>query len=144
MQKKKKTRSISHSCKIHGRLVSRENQKGGGKADWSDRFAVLIPMIFTDFSLSDCALTDPGYVRIMAGRRAYTFIFARVCVHFLLERCVLTDLLAVAGCIGNRPRWAEWSRRSPRERKVPGSNPACADIFPGSSYASDFKIGLAL
>ena len=32
-------------------------------------------------------------------------------------------------------------RRPPRERKVPGSNPACAGIFSGSSHTSDFKIG---
>ena len=29
----------------------------------------------------------------------------------------------------------------PRERKIPGSNPACARIFPGSSHTSDLKIG---
>ena len=32
-------------------------------------------------------------------------------------------------------------RRPPRERKVPGSNPACVGIFSGSSHTSDFKIG---
>ena len=32
-------------------------------------------------------------------------------------------------------------RRPPRERKVPGSNPACAGIFSGSSHTSDFNIG---
>ena len=32
-------------------------------------------------------------------------------------------------------------RRPPRERKIPGSNPACAGIFPGSSHTSDLKIG---
>ena len=32
-------------------------------------------------------------------------------------------------------------RRLPRERKVLGSNPACAGIFWGSSHTSDFKIG---
>ena len=32
-------------------------------------------------------------------------------------------------------------RRAPRERKIPGSNPACAGIFSGSSYASDLNIG---
>ena len=36
---------------------------------------------------------------------------------------------------------AKWLRRPPRERKVPGSNPACDEIFPGSSHTSDFKIG---
>ena len=32
-------------------------------------------------------------------------------------------------------------RRPPRERKVPGSNPACAGIFSGSSHTSDLKVG---
>ena len=36
---------------------------------------------------------------------------------------------------------AEWVRRPPRERKVPGSNPACAGIFSGSSHTSDLNIG---
>ena len=36
---------------------------------------------------------------------------------------------------------AKWLRRPPRERKVPGSNPACDGIFPGSSHTSDLKIG---
>ena len=31
--------------------------------------------------------------------------------------------------------------RPPREWKVPGSNPACAWIFSGSSHTSDLKIG---
>ena len=31
-------------------------------------------------------------------------------------------------------------RRPPREGKIPGSNPACAGIFSGSSHTSDFKI----
>ena len=32
-------------------------------------------------------------------------------------------------------------RRPPRERKIPGSNPACDGIFSGSSHTSDLKIG---
>ena len=32
-------------------------------------------------------------------------------------------------------------RHPPRERKIPGSNPACAGIFSGSSHTSDSKIG---
>ena len=36
---------------------------------------------------------------------------------------------------------AKWLRRPPRERKVPGSNPACAGIFSGSSHTSDLNIG---
>ena len=36
---------------------------------------------------------------------------------------------------------AKWLRRPPRERKIPCSIPACAEIFSGSSHTSDFKIG---
>ena len=36
---------------------------------------------------------------------------------------------------------AEWLRRPPQERKIPGSNPACDGIFPRSSHTSDLKIG---
>ena len=32
-------------------------------------------------------------------------------------------------------------RRPPRERKIPGSNPASDGIFSGSSHTSDLKIG---
>ena len=32
-------------------------------------------------------------------------------------------------------------RRPPRERKILGSNPACAGIFSGSSHTSDLNIG---
>ena len=32
-------------------------------------------------------------------------------------------------------------RRPPWERKIPGSNPACAGIFSGSSHTSDSNIG---
>ena len=32
-------------------------------------------------------------------------------------------------------------RRPPRERKVPGSNPACTRIFSRSSHTSDLNIG---
>ena len=31
--------------------------------------------------------------------------------------------------------------RPPRERKILGSNPACAGIFSGTSHTSDLKIG---
>ena len=36
---------------------------------------------------------------------------------------------------------ASWLRRLPREREVPGSNPASAGIFSGSSHTSDLNIG---
>ena len=39
------------------------------------------------------------------------------------------------------PSLATRLRRPPRERKIPGSNPACGGIFPGSSHTSDLKIG---
>ena len=54
----------------------------------------------------------------------------------------------------SKPFWVEFLahdrlvglvvRRPPPERKVPGSNPACAGIFSGSSHTSDLKIGTPL
>ena len=35
-------------------------------------------------------------------------------------------------------------RRPPRERKVPGSNPACDGIFSRSSHTSDLNIGTSV
>ena len=35
-------------------------------------------------------------------------------------------------------------RRPSRERRIPGSNPACDGIFSGSSRTSDSKIGTAV
>ena len=45
-------------------------------------------------------------------------------------------------CMSIRPTasLAKWLRRPPRERKAPGSNPACAGIFSGSSHTSDLNI----
>ena len=39
------------------------------------------------------------------------------------------------------PLVGQVARRLPRERKIPGSNPACAWIFLWSSHTSDLKIG---
>ena len=36
---------------------------------------------------------------------------------------------------------AKWLGRQPREQKILGSNPACTEIFLGSSHTSDLKIG---
>ena len=33
-------------------------------------------------------------------------------------------------------------RRPPRERKIPGLNPACYGIFSASSHTNDLKIGI--
>ena len=46
--------------------------------------------------------------------------------------CTYADMYRV----GRSPRWL---RR--RERKIPGSNLACIEIFLGSSHTSDLKIG---
>ena len=45
------------------------------------------------------------------------------------------------GCLTSHRLVGLVVRRPPRERKIPGSNPACAGIFSGSSHTSDFKIG---
>ena len=51
-------------------------------------------------------------------------------------------LVRPLGCLCQRTALlALWLRRPPLERKIPGSNPACAGIFSGSSHTSDIKIG---
>ena len=70
----------------------------------------------------------------------------RLFICFISE--IYADMLFVAMCVEH------WSfsprenhlvgpvvRRPPREREIPGSNPACAGIFFGSSHTSDLKIG---
>ena len=52
-------------------------------------------------------------------------------------RC--SSLQLFASVWGTAPL-AQWLRRPPWERKVPGSNPACAEIFSWSSHSSDLNI----
>ena len=73
-----------------------------------------------------------------------------ICPHTTHYIVVITTIIALKG-----PVWdlftisslrhnrldGQMVRRPPRERKVPGSNPACARIFSGSSHTSDLKIG---
>ena len=46
--------------------------------------------------------------------------------------CLFVSFYRLAGLVVRRP---------PRERKIPGSNPACAGIFSGSSHTSDSTVG---
>ena len=50
------------------------------------------------------------------------------------QTCQGNDVLFVLGLVGLVVR------RPPRQRKIPGSNHACAGIFLGSSHTSDKKI----
>ena len=60
------------------------------------------------------------------------FVFAQYT--YILEHIFTTvyRLVRLVGLVVRRP---------PRERKIPGSNPACDAIFSGSSHTSDSKIG---
>ena len=49
-----------------------------------------------------------------------------------LHKCGYVCLYRLVGLVVGRP---------PRERRIPGSNPACGGIFSGSSHTSDLKIG---
>ena len=65
------------------------------------------------------------------------------------RNCSLSFLFVRAVCSGRLPVvYANPNhlvglvvRRPPRDRKIPGSNPACAGIFSESSHTSDSKIG---
>ena len=49
-------------------------------------------------------------------------------------------LVFVEWCVNGHRLVGQVVRRPPRERKIRGSSPACAGIFPGSSHTSDLKI----
>ena len=72
-----------------------------------------------------------------------SFIMLQVLNHFMSNKndtCIYPRTKGNAVVVSTTSL-AKWLRRPPRERKTPGSNPACAEIFQGSSHASDFKIG---
>ena len=55
------------------------------------------------------------------------------------------DLLTITPQVSESDRLVGLvARRPPQERTIPGSNPACAGIFAGSSHTSDSKIGTAV
>ena len=51
---------------------------------------------------------------------------------------VVTGVPSLKSQVGLSLKTPHW----PRERKIPGSNPACAWIFSGSNHTSDFKLAL--
>ena len=67
--------------------------------------------------------------------------FARTMVRADPYRDTLSMLLDVERPRNNYRLVGLVIRRPPRERKIPGSNPACAGIFSGSSHTSDSKTG---
>ena len=72
------------------------------------------------------------------------------CTHFLTSDLFCTDLPVWRMSCQTLPwpllvilltPYSLVVRRPPWERKIPGSNPACAGIFSGWSHTSDLKIG---
>ena len=81
----------------------------------------------------------------------YTYLCPIICLSICLSVCLLAYLsVSAANWSGSYPQSVRSlviyrlvdlvARRPPRQRKVPGSNPACAGISSGSSHTSDFKI----
>ena len=69
----------------------------------------------------------------------YVCVFVLFCSVFYVSVFVLfCSLFSMSVCLCC---FVPCFARPPRERKVPGSNPACARIFSGSSHTSDLKIG---
>ena len=65
--------------------------------------------------------------------------FLCVCTHILIYASVYIYIYI---CTHTHDRLVgQVVRRPPRERKIPGSNLACAGIFSGSSHTSDLNIG---
>ena len=83
----------------------------------------------TPFTLSAfCCLPLSCYVGVSLSC-CFRFVFVFVS-QSLCHSCPGSDRLV--GLVVRRP---------PRDRKIPGSNPACAGIFSGSSHTSDLKTG---
>ena len=73
-----------------------------------------------------------------------SFIMLQVFHHFMSTKhdmCIYPFRTKGSAVIVSTASLAKWLRRPPREGNTPGSNPACAEVFPGSSYTSGLKIG---
>ena len=78
---------------------------------------------------SDCSNT----VERTAGRRGWDLV-----MHYLLHWFSVLHIGWLLSIV--TASLASWLRRPSRERKIPGSNPACTGIFSGSSHTSDLNI----
>ena len=76
-----------------------------------------------------------GFLFSVSYSLTFYLLFSSVIVHLLffsVMSVLSSHLDRLVGLVVRRP---------PRERKIPGSNPACAGIFSGSSHTYDSKIG---
>ena len=78
------------------------------------------------------SLPHPLYYRL------FVCVFVQACLK--LQRWNLCFHKSVEACMLRHRLVGLVVRRPPREQKIPGSNPACDGIFPGSSHTSDLKI----
>ena len=86
----------------------------------------------------------------LLGVVVFVSVYIHVCMHACvcicsvfvsLSRSVCLSLLTSVSVSLSDRLVGLVVRRPPRKRKVRGSNPACAGIFPGSSHTSDLQIG---
>ena len=96
---------------------------------------------------------SPVQVTAQAGREtetppdtAFPFVFAIVSIFLCLPGwpCALIAIIFTRKVSAAQRLVGLVGRRPPRERKIPGSNPACDGIFSGSSHTSDLEIGTPL
>ena len=117
-----------------------------------------------------CAYTSHNYESVLCGvkatlcrlclyRKDQQHVFRPSCTQFSCQYYQVSS--STAGGLGKPPNYRYHNQQSPglvckddrlvglvekawhpcRERKIPGSNPACAEIFTRSSHTSDLKIG---
>ena len=109
-------RSLVRSQELHG--PNEETSHLINHCEW------LRDVDTTNFEWEFNFVCDPTY-RCLRDRR-------RVKIHGLCLQQVTTGDRLVHLVV----------RRPPRGRKIPGSNPACAGIYLGSSHTSDLKTGI--
>ena len=65
-----------------------------------------------------------------------------ICTALVRQSVSFLQLLTLALLVFHLPvRLFGYLRRPPREQNIPGFNPACDRIFPGSSHTGDLEIG---
>ena len=95
---------------------------------WEERSPVWLCM---GREKSCLALHCPTWVELSESRALCLCVCLSLSLSLFVSLSLSVCLHRLVGLVERRP---------PRERKIPGSNPACAGIFSGSSHTIDSKI----
>ena len=110
---------------------------------WLSIFPVIYVFLFTFIVVCICLLFVVCISRclhlLVCVWRCLRLLLSAVVVYVCCCQLLLSTFVVVYLCLYRLVGLVV--RRPPRERKIPGSNPACTGIFSGSSHTSDLKIG---